>query len=879
MALEVGSRLGHYDVTALIGEGGMGQVYQATDTKLNRQVALKILPEAFATDPDRLARFQREAQVLASLNHPGIAAIYGIEETDDTRALVLELVEGPTLADRIAQGPIPVDEALPIAKQIAEALEAAHEQGIIHRDLKPANIKVRPDGAVKVLDFGLAKALQGDGSDPSESPTITAAATAAGVILGTAAYMSPEQARGKPVDKRADIWAFGAVLYEILTGQRPFKGRDVSEVLGSVLRLEPDWDALPGDGPSHLGALLKRCLEKEPKDRYHDIADVRLDLQRPAVDAAGGQTDAAPAILPAPRRSLGPWVAAVLSGLAGAAAGWSLRQVQTPPTARLVVPIPGVDRLGPGEPALSPDGRFLAYAWGPAGARTLSLHQLDDPEGEAILEVEDGRQPFFSPDSVWLGFFTATELRKVSVRGGPPQTLATTPVPRGGTWGADGWIVFAPQSRGGLWRVSADGGTPENLTTPDPAAGETSHRGPVWVAGANAVTFTALREQLGPVVMALSLDTGEQRQLVDGGTSARYVPTGHLVYLQEGALMAVPFDADRLEPTGSGVPVIEAEPEAGVQGVNGRVAVSESGLLVYPSGTLDPPTLVWVDRDGIPTQLGVEPRGYQHPRLSPDGRQVVVAVGQTLWLHTLGAAATFSRLTFQTSGDWPVWTPESDRVVYSTRNPGTTWDLVWQAADGSGAAEPLVVRELEQYVMGGMSPDGRTLAFVENHPETTQDIWLVSTEDRTARVFLQTPASEHGATFSPDGRFVAYISDELGDDEVFVRPVSGDAGQRQVSYGGGTEPLWAPSGELFYRNRREMVVVEVTTDPDLMVGTPEILFQGPYVLSSVLGRNYDVTRDGQRILMIQPPDPSDSTARLNAVVNWFQELNRLAPTD
>ena len=430
----------------------------------------------------------------------------------------------------------------------------------------------------------------------------------------------------------------------------------------------------------------------------------------------------------------------------------------------------------------------------------------------------------------------------------------------------------------GLWRVSADGGTPESLTTPDPDADETSYRGPVAVAGTNAVTFTALKEPQGSVVMALSLDTGEQRQLIDGGESARYVRTGHLVYLQEGTLMAVPFDADRLEPTGSAVPVIEAEAvNAGVQAVDGVVAVSEAGLLVYRSGARAPPTLVWVGRNGVSTPLGGERRRYQHPRISPDGRQIVASADAALWLHSSDDATLFTRLTFQNSGDWPVWTPDGDRVIYSTRNPGTTWDLVWQAADGSDAAEPLVVRELEQYLMGGISPDGRTLAFVENHPETTQDLWLVSLEDRTERMFLQTPASEHGATFSPDGRFVAYVSDELGDSEIFVRPVSGDALQRQISYGGGVEPLWSPTGELFYRSRQQVLAVEITTEPSLMVGTPEILFEGPYLLSSVFGRNYDVTRDGQRFLMIQPPDPSESTARLNAVVNWLQELTERVP--
>ena len=469
MALEPGRMLGSYQVTALIGEGGMGQVYQATDTKLNRQVALKILPEAFATDPDRLARFQREAQVLASLNHPNIAAIHGLEDSEGTKALVLGLVEGPTLADRIAQGPIPVDEALPIAKQIAEALEAAHEQGVIHRDLKPANIKVRDDGTVKVLDFGLAKAMEGSGGDVSESPTVTAAATASGVILGTAAYMSPEQARGKPVDKRADIWAFGAVLYEMLTGQRPFKGRDVSEVLGSVLRLDPDWDALPVDTPPHLHALLKRCLEKEPKQRVHDIADVRL-----AMDGGFEAGVTAPSelmVAPQPQVWQRPIPAAigvlVIAGITGLGV-WTLARPEVIPAD--VVRFTSVPTentqfdVMEGQPALalSPDGTQIVYA---NAERQLYLRQFDQLDGTPLQGGESEGGPFFSPDGSWVGFVGRDEwsnLRKVPILGGAPVTVTESPNRiYGASWGADDTIIFGTTGAG-LFRVSGVAGNPKH---------------------------------------------------------------------------------------------------------------------------------------------------------------------------------------------------------------------------------------------------------------------------------------------------------------------------------------------------------------------------------------------------------------------------------
>ena len=587
MALTVGTRLGHYGVTALLGEGGMGQVWQATDTQLGRQIALKILPDAFAADPDRLARFKREAQILASLNHPNIAGIYGIEEAEGTRALVLELVEGPTLADRIRKGPIPVDEALPITKQIAEALEAAHEAGVIHRDLKPANIKVREDGTVKVLDFGLAKALDPNPEgDPSQSPTLTAAATQMGVIMGTAAYMSPEQAKGKPVDKRADVWAFGCVLFEMLTGRRPFRGDDVSTTLARVIDRDPDWDELPNSLPPVVAIFLRRCLTKEPKQRVHDVADVRLAMagafdvpappavELPETPAAVPQLQVWQRPIPASLVALG--IAAVVGLVV-----WTLTRPDVIPIGlvRFTIVPPDTAPLSPGgggAPAISPDGTQVVYRSGQGGAGQLTLRPIDQFDGAPVRGTENARDPFFSPDGEWVGFVTgggATTLQKVSIFGGPPVALAEIPDGlRRASWGADDQIIFGT-ANAGLFRVSCGGGEPDVLTTLDTEQGETSHRGPFIIPGRGAVLFvvvTGIALTTGQLAV-LDLDTGQITPLGLAGVSPQYVSTGHLVYAaQDGSVRAVPFDAASLEVTGNPVPLLD-----GVMVNNGALLTSK----------------------------------------------------------------------------------------------------------------------------------------------------------------------------------------------------------------------------------------------------------------------------------------------------------------
>ena len=687
MAFPQQGRWGIYDVTALIGEGGMGQVYQATDTKLNRQVALEVLPEAFATDPDRLARFQREAQVLASLNHPNIAAIYGLEEADGVRALVLELVEGPTLADRIKQGPIPLDEALPIAKQIAEALEAAHEAGVIHRDLKPANVKVKDDGTVKVLDFGLAKALDPSPTgDPSQSPTLTAAATQMGVIMGTAAYMSPEQASGETTDKRGDIWSFGVVLFEMLTGQRLFTGKTVSHILASVLKIEPDWKVLPTTTPQPLTRLLRRCLEKEPKRRLRDVSEAVIHLEEAASAPAGDLSVAATtALQTAGWRQALPLVvgvsvvAVVITGLAV----WNLMRPAPRPPVRFAITLPTSDQLvsdgGGHSVALSPDGATLVYVATRGGVQQLYRRPLDQLEAGPLPGTEGAINPVFSPDGEWIGFTTLDgTLKKIALAGGPPATLyngpsqATDP-----SWGTNDMIVFGFRGTDlPFMQVASAGGVAEPVTTL--ADGESDHRQPQLLPGGTALLFSVASRSDEARIAVKSLDTGERRDLLAGSTP-NYVSSGHIVFAREDALWAVPFDVDRLEVTGEAVPLPEG---VGVEDVSGlaHFTLARNGSLAYiPADALrvEPRrTLVWVDREGREESVAAPLRAYGNLDISPDGALVAVDVRDPetqlgdIWLWDL-ARETLDRLTLDPRSDRaPVWTPDGRRVVFSSLREG-----------------------------------------------------------------------------------------------------------------------------------------------------------------------------------------------------------------
>ena len=716
MALQSGTRLGPYEITAQIGVGGMGEVYRATDTKLKRDVAVKVLPPALAADPERLARFQRKAEVLASLNHPNIAAIYGLEEADSTKALVMELVEGPTLADRIDQSAIPVDEALPIAKQIAEALEAAHEQGIIHRDLKPANVKLRPDGVVKVLDFGLAKALEPTGAmspGMSQAPTITTPAmTQAGMILGTAAYMSPEQARGKTVDKRTDIWAFGCVLFEMLTAKRAFAGEDVTDTLAAVVRSEPPWDALPDTVSPTLQVYLRRCLHKDPKQRIGDIHDVRLALE--GAFETGVSQMATSGVVPQPavwRRALPVAVALVVGGLAVGLAAWSLWPSTEPPSvARFEHVLPESQTVDNARAAyqfvtVSPDGRHFVYNTS-VGFYLRTMGELD----ARLIPSNDGElsfNPFFSPDGQSVAYGAADGLRRIAITGGAPVVISAAPE-GGGTfgssWGADN-TIFAGNRRG-IWRVSANGGTLELVI---PATEGESMGTPRLLPDGESVLFSvttatdATRWDQAQIV-AQSLRTGERTVLVEGGSDARYVPTGHLVYALGSVLLAVAFDLDRLEVSGGPVPLVQGVQRSQVPALGSDTAnygVSDAGTLIYVPGSSSVAwagRVAWVTPGGDQEVIDLPAGEYAHPRVSPDGRWLAVERqdngGTDIWLYETSGATALRRLTEGGNNRYPVWSRDGEHVAFQSSREGDA-GIFWQLTDGTGSVERLTAPEGE----------------------------------------------------------------------------------------------------------------------------------------------------------------------------------------
>ena len=886
MALAPGSKLGVYEVTAKIGAGGMGEVYRAHDTTLDRDVAIKVLPDAFANDPERLARFEREAKVLASLNHPNIAAIYGLEKSEDTRALILELVEGPTLQDRIAQGPIPLDEALPIARQIAEALEAAHEQGIIHRDLKPANVKVKDDGTVKVLDFGLAKALQAELSDldAANSPTMTmtAAATKMGVIMGTAAYMAPEQAAGKPADRRADIWAFGVVLWEMLTGRQLFTGESVSHVLASVLKTDPDWTALPTETPTSILRMIKRCLAKDRRERRQHIGDVRLDIKEAGDGAAVGEThDVSAPALAFWQRPLALVAGALLIAAISSLAVWSFSRPAPKGVTKFIITTSG-NPVAPGivgaSMAISSDGASIVYQGGLTG-RELYVRELAELEARLLEGAREAVGPFVSPDGNWVGFTDLLDgrLKKIPMEGGPVVTLGRARGNLGASWGQDGMIVFSESGPGGLLEVSEDGGEPQALTSL--ADDEVGHAWPEVLAGGRLVLFNVTRgsDLEGASIEVLDRDTGTRTLLVEGGGYPRYSPTGHIVYAKSGTLWAVPFDAERVTVTGSPVLVMDGVSTTRAGGAS--FAVASDGSLVYVSGVDggvigDRRSLVWVDREGGEESVGAEPRAYQTLSLSPDGTRVAVGIRDQesdVWIWDF-ARETLTRLTFESGTEYdPVWTPDGERVAFSGRNA-----VSWKAADGTGAAEML--RDISSGVrLHTFLPDGTALLISDSGPESGRDLGLLSIDGVVERL-LTTSFQEPSAALSPDGRWLSVQSNASGEFEIYVHPFPDiNGGQWQISTDGGVLPLWGPGGrELFYRNGQAVLAVSVQTEPSFVSGNPEVLFEGPYRLGFG-SHTYDVSPDGQRFLMIKAAEPGGDGQRpeLVLVQNWSAELERL----
>jgi len=897
MAIPVGTRLGPYEVLAQIGAGGMGEVYQAHDTKLGRDVAIKVLPPDFLNDPQRLARFQREARMLAALNHPNIATIYGLEQSGGATCLVMELVPGETLASRVKSGPLPVEEALQLAVQVAEALEAAHEKNIIHRDLKPTNVKVTPEGKVKVLDFGLAKAFAGDAEndDPSNSPTLSATATMQGVILGTAAYMSPEQARGKMCDKRADIWAFGCLLYELLTGEHMFRGETVTEILAAVLKEEPDWRALPASTPSKIRDLLRRCLQKDLRRRLHDAADARIEIEEALAAPADEEPAAAAKGLRVRWREILVWGVASLL-LAGfiSMAVWKLKPSSTSPpqpVTRTVINLAPGQQLagldsGPSV-ALSPDGTHLAYVASQGGAQQLYLRVMDTLDAKPIPGTEGAINPFFSPDGQLVGFFGDGKLKKVSISGGAALTLGDATRPYGANWGSRGMIAFVPSNGSGLQQVSDEGGMPQPLTHLE--KGELNHLWPEFLPGGKAVLFAAGSTSFNFTnarVAVQSVGTGERRNLVQVGTNPRYAPTGHLVYAQGGSLMAVQFDPQRLAITGTAVPVVEGVLQSPVSGA-AQYSFSATGSLVYVPGGVqsNQSKLVWVSRNGAEQPLAAPARAYRGPRLSPDGHQVAVAIQEQesqVWLYDL-SRETLTRLTFGgTVNNNPSWTPDGKRIAFESNKEGPL-NIFWQLADGTGGLERLTTSEYVQ-VPHSWAPDGQLLAYAEATSTTGYDIWMLrmgesstgSGQVRKAQPFLRTRFDEAVPRFSPDGRWLAYVSNESGRNEIYVQPYPGPGGKWQISTESGREPVWNRNGrEVFYRSGDKMMAVEITTQPSFIMGKPRMLFEGRYRPTPATSPNYDVSPDGQRFLMLKPVEQEQAApTQINVVLNWFEELKR-----
>jgi serine/threonine-protein kinase len=919
--LLAGTRIGVYELGAAVGRGGMGEVYRAHDTKLNRDIALKVLLPEVSDDPERLARFRREAQILASLNHPNIAHIYGLEESDGVVALVLELVDGETLADRIARGPIPLDDALPIARQIAEALEAAHEQGIIHRDLKPANIKVRDDGTVKVLDFGLAKALEptvasGSAAAPTNSPTITSPAlmTGVGTLLGTAAYMSPEQAKGKPADTRSDIWAFGCVLYEMLTGKRAFDGEDVADTLAFVLTRDPDWNALPPNTPSLIRGLLRRCLERNGRRRIKDPSTILFSFDQ-AEAPVGPQSISVPVVSATARRRPAVLVAALVGAAAiGALVVWQMRPSTMPArVTRFVVTLPDdqpITSLFYEVLAVSPDGTQLVYS---AGGR-LYLRSMSELQARPIPGTESGTQtaaavaslsPVFSPDGRWLAFFADRTLKKVAVAGGIPVTLC--PVegnPLGMTWSAGG-IFFGAIERG-IVRVSEAGGTPE-VVVPIPR-GQLAYR-PQLLPDRKTVLFT-LASGTGvdrwdrAQIVAQSLSSGERR-VIGEGSAARYVPTGHLLYALRGVLYGAPFDAQRLQLTGPGVPLIEGVRRAGLSSGAAHFSVSESGAVAYLEGPITPSfaeqRLAFIDRRGTSEPLGLQAGPYQYPRVSPDGRRVAFGTDDgneaNVWIYDVSVGGSPKRLTFGGHNRLPVWSSDGQSVAFQSDRQGDE-AIYRQPIEGGGVERLTDAPKGSSHTPQAWSPTGDTLLF-SVRDAGAYSLWVFSFRDHKAvsydAVRSELPIS---AAFSPDGKWVAYSQRDAHQgaaaSNVFVQPFppTGETFQISNDSAGSHLPLWAPDGsELFYvgGNRTTLLTsVSIRTTPRFVVGTPRPVPRGFAVLGPGLaaGRTYDITPDGRRFVGLIDPlqvqagaAVSPAPKQIVVVLDWFGELLARVPTN
>ena len=871
----------------------MGEVYRAHDTKLGRDVALKILPPAFAGDADRIARFRREAQLLASLNHTNIAGIYGLEDANGTTALVLELVEGPTLADRLTRGALVLSEALGIARQVADALEAAHEKGIIHRDLKPANIKITPDGQVKVLDFGLAKMLESDAAPSalSMSPTLSIHATNAGVILGTAAYMSPEQARGKPVDRRADIWAFGCVLYEMLTATRAFEGEDVTDTLAAIVRAEPEWNKLPADAPPAIRQLLRRCLEKDPKERLPSIGSARLEIKDVMASSQVSAITSSP-VVPVAQNRRGKavaWIAVAtglaLAAVAAAAVFWRAKPVDTPLYRSSLLP-PDKATWASATPAtrfaVSPDGRRLAFlATGTDGVTRIWVRPLGALVAQPLSGTEGTVVMFWSYDSRQLAFSAGGKLKKIDASGGPPLTIADMSANNGGTWNQNDVIVFPPTPTSGLYRVSASGSTPAPVTKLAREESEVNHWQPFFLPDGRHFLYHSTNSKSAPggAVYVASLDAGSKPKLVlQGGSNAQFA-LGYLLFMRDTTLMAQQFDADRLDVSGEVIPIAEQVQVGGSTGRTGAFSVSQTGVLVYQTGSAGLGSrLVWFDRSGKDVGMLGDAGDYGDVELSPDGKRVAVSLPdpsartRDIWIFDV-LRALRTRFTFDPGDELAaIWSPDGSRLMFASRARGP-FDLFQKPTTGAGNNDVVYADRLNK-LPTSWSSDGRSILFTVAGA-TSNDIWMLPLAgDRKPVPVVQTPFNENNGRFSPDGRWIAYVSSESGRSEIYVAAASGQAGKWQVSTAGGTFPRWRRDGkELFYvAPDNKIIAAQVTGQTSgFEVGAVKALFE----MRPRTGQRYayDVTGDGQRFLVNSVAN--DSTPEpLTLVVNWIAALKK-----